>query len=415
MSQCFRNISNKFTTVNSLLNSRKHVTQFDRQLPHRIKPSTFLEEFLNTRSITSAAVSRKRKLQDPAVSSLALLNTCEVWREAFDRDYEAEKKSRFSMDREAPVPSLNPVIISGVRRYEISSDDIVAWDSRCDDPKALMMHEVESLEKTYARLSNGIAMLKTKDSILSDYEKKMILLAENGRLNIEKTNTKQPAPNTEGKPSQEQLQRVYDTLSGTLPNLFVQPMDYSIYHQDVEFVNNIRGTVTRGLLNYVKQIALLRTVGHLRFAYVKFEVLKMTLHPEDDSVKIRWRIRGISGLKAFILFWKIKLWRMSETYDHQELWYDGFSTFYVGGNGLVYKHVADKMMPDQDETLASKGQTAVAAKLALFLGLLVPGGQTLSEMYPLASMSREHRLLIAQLHGETHSLDTDLLSLEKLK
>jgi len=24
-------------------------------------------------------------------------------------------------------------------------------------------------------------------------------------------------------------------------------------------------------------------------------------------------------------------------------WYDGFSTFYVGGDGLVYRHVADKV------------------------------------------------------------------------
>jgi hypothetical protein len=24
-------------------------------------------------------------------------------------------------------------------------------------------------------------------------------------------------------------------------------------------------------------------------------------------------------------------------------WYDGFSTFYIGGDGLVYRHVADKV------------------------------------------------------------------------
>lgn len=55
-----------------------------------------------------------------------------------------------------------------------------------------------------------------------------------------------------------------------------------------------------GLYNYVKQVALLRTVGHLKFAYVKFEILKITMHSEDDTVKIRWRIKGISGLKVSI-------------------------------------------------------------------------------------------------------------------
>jgi hypothetical protein len=55
-----------------------------------------------------------------------------------------------------------------------------------------------------------------------------------------------------------------------------------------------------GLYKYVKQVALLRTVGHLKFAYVKFEILKITMHPEDGTVKIRWRIKGISGLKVSI-------------------------------------------------------------------------------------------------------------------
>jgi hypothetical protein len=65
-------------------------------------------------------------------------------------------------------------------------------------------------------------------------------------------------------------------------------------------VLSISRTFCSGLYHYVKQIALLRTVGHLKFAYVKFEILKITMHPEDGTVKIRWRIRGISGLKVGI-------------------------------------------------------------------------------------------------------------------
>lgn len=41
-------------------------------------------------------------------------------------------------------------------------------------------------------------------------------------------------------------------------------MDYTIYHPNLIFENNIRGTRTIGLFPYVKQIALLRTVGHLK-------------------------------------------------------------------------------------------------------------------------------------------------------
>ncbi|XP_063601671.1 uncharacterized protein LOC134777745 [Penaeus indicus] len=100
-----------------------------------------------------------------------------------------------------------------------------------------------------------------------------------------------------GKPSMEQLTIIFDVLSETLPKLFIQPMDYKIYSQDIVFENRIRGTVTTGLMAYVKQVALLRTVGHLKFAFVKFEILKMTKHPEDGTVRVRWRIKGLSGLK----------------------------------------------------------------------------------------------------------------------
>ncbi|KAK9737283.1 Glypican [Popillia japonica] len=97
------------------------------------------------------------------------------------------------------------------------------------------------------------------------------------------------------KPSPEKLAYVYHVLSETLPKLFIQSMDYTIYDSNLIFENNIRGTRTVGLYNYIKQVSLLRTVGHLKYA-----------------------------------------------------WFDGFSTFYVNGEGKVYKHVADKMMPDSD-------------------------------------------------------------------
>lgn len=54
-------------------------------------------------------------------------------------------------------------------------------------------------------------------------------------------------------------------------------------------------------------------------------------------------------------------------YNHFR-WYDGFSTFYVNANGKIYKHIADKMMPDQD-TVAKKEDLNIAPKLALFTGL----------------------------------------------
>nr|CAG4644127.1 EOG090X09QP [Lepidurus arcticus] len=170
-------------------------------------------------------------------------------------------------------------------------------------------------------------------------------------------------------PDEVQLQKVANVLADTLPKLFVQPLDYTIYSMDVTFIDNIRGKKTTGLFNYVKQVALLRTFGHLRFAYVRFEILKMTIHPEDGTIKLRWSIRGISGLKVMFNFWRYKLWEWKKLKDKQEVWYDGLSTFHVGSDGVIHLHVADKMMPDE-EKLADQKVTPLAVKLALLLGLV---------------------------------------------
>ncbi|EDW74765.2 uncharacterized protein Dwil_GK15850 [Drosophila willistoni] len=172
-----------------------------------------------------------------------------------------------------------------------------------------------------------------------------------------------PAASSESEPKEsgrkpEDLERAYDVLKNTLPKLFVEPLDYSIYSPNLVFQNNITGKHTVGLYHYVKQIAILRTVGHLKYAYVKFEILKITKHPEDYTVKIRWRVRGISGLKVMFQFWKYKLWQMKEVLNDQEAWYDGFSVCYLGDDGLIVKHVVDKVMPHENQETVSDGPSA---------------------------------------------------------
>ncbi|XP_023017427.2 uncharacterized protein C6orf136 homolog [Leptinotarsa decemlineata] len=170
-------------------------------------------------------------------------------------------------------------------------------------------------------------------------------------------------------PSPEKLEHVYNILGETLPKLFVQSLDYSIYHPNIIFEDHIRNIKTVGLFAYIRQVALLRTLGHLKFAYVKFEIMKITQHPEDSTIKVRWRIIGISAWKVMLTFWKFKLWNYREMLDKTENWYDGFSTFYVNSDGKVVKHVADKMMPDSDRITDAKTITT-AAKLAAILGLI---------------------------------------------
>uniref|UniRef100_A0A1B6D445 Uncharacterized protein n=1 Tax=Clastoptera arizonana TaxID=38151 RepID=A0A1B6D445_9HEMI len=183
------------------------------------------------------------------------------------------------------------------------------------------------------------------------------------------TSTNDPSSDNQGKPSEGQLLRVLNVLGETLPKLFVQSLDYSIYHKEVVHENNINGTRTVGLYPFIKQIALLRTVGHLKFAYVKFHVLKITSHPEDSTIKVRWRIRGITGFRVLVAFWKFKVWKLKDSINHEEeLWYDGFSTLHVHGDGLVYKIITDKMQPDSDE-LTTKPIDTLGTKIALMVGI----------------------------------------------
>lgn len=90
---------------------------------------------------------------------------------------------------------------------------------------------------------------------------------------------------------------------------------------------------------------MLRIVGHLKYAYVKMDIIKITKHPEDYTIKCRWTVRGISGMKVLFTFWKYKLWKLREmlSENETETWYDGFSTFYLGDRGMIVRHTVDRV------------------------------------------------------------------------
>lgn len=197
---------------------------------------------------------------------------------------------------------------------------------------------------------------------LSDYEKQILRYADADVNKQGDTGSAHP-----GKASEEQLQKVFNTLAANLPNFFAQPHAYSLYHKDIVFHNNIRGVTTHGIAGYVQQLALVRILGHLRYAHVKLEILKMTLHKDDGTIRIRWRITGVSGLRVLFMFWKFKIWQWRKMMNQEAEWTDGFSVMYVGADGLIYRHDCDKIMPDDEPEKVKPAN--VALKLALMLGL----------------------------------------------
>lgn len=73
------------------------------------------------------------------------------------------------------------------------------------------------------------------------------LLSWNGTNRVYASNpdsSSSATSNSPNKPSADQLLHVHNTLANSLPNLFIQPMDYSVYNPDLIFENNIRGIRT---------------------------------------------------------------------------------------------------------------------------------------------------------------------------
>lgn len=64
------------------------------------------------------------------------------------------------------------------------------------------------------------------------------------RVQSEKPASAMTATGGSGDESQQQLQHVFEVLRRTLPDLFIKPMDYSVYNPNLVFENHIRGTST---------------------------------------------------------------------------------------------------------------------------------------------------------------------------
>lgn len=356
MSLCFRTISNKFT---SFVNTRKQVTTIDCRLPKNIKSSSFLNEFLGPQT----SMDTKTKLTDSDFDIYA-----DVY--SFHQKLEKEliKSYKKNQNEILHIAQQSCTNHSRFLNTEPVLNNLLLYNVSIDCKKT----ENESLTRDIFYIVNNNRLCSNKQMLTTivdnHLEQNTILLTNDGNIKAQEVNDKQSVQNGEGRPSKEQLEHVFTCLRNDLPNFFVKTLNYTIYSQNLIFINNIKGVDTKGIFNYMKQITIIRTIGHLKFAYIKLDVLKITIDPEDDTIKVRWRMSGISGLRALFTIWKLKFWRIKEALNDAEVWYDGFSTYYVGADGKIYKHVMDKLMPDQSK-LYEKEKPEVATKLAMFIGL----------------------------------------------
>ncbi|XP_054769991.2 uncharacterized protein LOC129277839 [Lytechinus pictus] len=165
--------------------------------------------------------------------------------------------------------------------------------------------------------------------------------------------TDDPAP-SDG-PSKEQLSYMHHRLSEEMPKFFEQSHDYGLYADTVHFDNRIMKVSTRGLAAYKATVQSLKYLSTAYLTSSQMELLRITMETEQHCIQARWRIKGVPLHSYLLRPWGKK---------HKYRYFDAFSTFYVGSDGLIHSHVLDKVMP------SSEGKV-VAASWAVRLGIMM--------------------------------------------
>lgn len=173
-------------------------------------------------------------------------------------------------------------------------------------------------------------------------------------VNCSSNDDQSSSPNGDKKnelPPKELLDQVADRLSWDMAHFFVRQPDFSLYREDIVFDNRMSGRTTVGAYNYIKQMHFLRIWGHLRFVFVRFGIMKVTVHPLEGQIQMRWQISGIGMIKMLLMYLPKQLWKQENVAKNATIYLDGMSTFYVDGNGLIYRHVADNKMPSKSDVV----------------------------------------------------------------
>ncbi|XP_023665651.1 uncharacterized protein C6orf136 homolog [Paramormyrops kingsleyae] len=164
--------------------------------------------------------------------------------------------------------------------------------------------------------------------------------------------------NEQEREREEKLALMYEALRIELPSFFVKRHNYGLYSMDVEFINGLLNMKTRGRLVYQLTLTLWQLLCRLYMADVRLEVLKLTKHSEDGTVRARWRLRG----QPYHLM-PLRFYRRDKAPLYRS--YDAFSTFHLGPDGLIHRHRVDKVMQVQPPVLPRITSLLAGALVAL--------------------------------------------------
>ena len=141
-------------------------------------------------------------------------------------------------------------------------------------------------------------------------------------------------------------------LALDLTNVFLNRLTIDLYHPDIEIEDKIRGQQFKGLIFYIKNMHLLKILAHLKFVYVRPQIVKLTKHSEERRIVVEWRFVGLTMTRMAIRYIPDRLWNRANMDHAAKTWYEGVSTFYLDEDLKIVKHIIEKNdAENKDQTL----------------------------------------------------------------
>uniref|UniRef100_A0A914W5F5 Uncharacterized protein n=1 Tax=Plectus sambesii TaxID=2011161 RepID=A0A914W5F5_9BILA len=151
-----------------------------------------------------------------------------------------------------------------------------------------------------------------------------------------------------GRPSNPQLNHICIRVRESVPLVFRRQLDYTFYRTNMVFEDRIFNMTATSLNQYWNRMATIRSISGLTTAYCELEPLSIVPFHEDGTVKLRWRVKYVTLLQSLNF-----ISNPPSKYAQNAKWFDGYSIFYVGGDGLVYRVVMDRVLPDDERAMTT--------------------------------------------------------------
>ena len=149
---------------------------------------------------------------------------------------------------------------------------------------------------------------------------------------------------TEGKdnrPSPDEFEKTVDRLLFDVNHFFVRRADYSLYDAHIQFENRINGRVARNGPQFVTEMNYLRIWGHLRYPFIRMNVVSFQKDAAEAKLTFQWRIQCMPYSRMLVYYIPKKLFRMANMVEHSLTWKEGVAQVWVGPEGKVVRIVVD--------------------------------------------------------------------------